>query len=105
MHEKCEPRHTTERREAGHSDTSDHSLTSAAEAIVDSLLHRSLHRAKTKRRPTCSFAGQTPFLVGVADGTRTRDSQDHNLVLYQLNYSHRLKLSKHSLKLFDRLFL
>ncbi|SBS78253.1 hypothetical protein MHPYR_530040 [uncultured Mycobacterium sp.] len=24
----------------------------------------------------------------VADGTRTRDSQDHNLVLYQLNYSH-----------------
>ncbi len=27
-----------------------------------------------------------PFRV--ADGTRTRDSQDHNLVLYQLNYSH-----------------
>jgi hypothetical protein len=27
-------------------------------------------------------------LFGVADGTRTRDSQDHNLVLYQLNYSH-----------------
>ena len=26
--------------------------------------------------------------VRVADGTRTRDSQDHNLVLYQLNYSH-----------------
>src|SRR5438128_1240116 len=26
--------------------------------------------------------------AGVADGTRTRDSQDHNLVLYQLNYSH-----------------
>ena len=25
---------------------------------------------------------------GVADGTRTRDTQDHNLVLYQLNYSH-----------------
>ena len=24
----------------------------------------------------------------MADGTRTRDSQDHNLVLYQLNYSH-----------------
>jgi hypothetical protein len=24
----------------------------------------------------------------VTDGTRTRDSQDHNLVLYQLNYSH-----------------
>ena len=26
--------------------------------------------------------------LGVADGTRTRDTQDHNLVLYQLNYSH-----------------
>lgn len=24
----------------------------------------------------------------VDDGTRTRDSQDHNLVLYQLNYAH-----------------
>jgi hypothetical protein len=24
----------------------------------------------------------------VADGARTRDIQDHNLVLYQLNYSH-----------------
>ena len=29
-----------------------------------------------------------PASPGVADGTRTRDSQDHNLVLYQLNYSH-----------------
>ncbi len=26
--------------------------------------------------------------LGVSDGTRTRDSQDHNLVLYQLNYAH-----------------
>lgn len=24
----------------------------------------------------------------MADGARTRDTQDHNLVLYQLNYSH-----------------
>jgi hypothetical protein len=24
----------------------------------------------------------------VTDGTRTRDIQDHNLTLYQLNYSH-----------------
>ncbi len=24
----------------------------------------------------------------MADGARTRDAQDHNLVLYQLNYSH-----------------
>jgi hypothetical protein len=30
----------------------------------------------------------TPRRFGVADGTRTRDTQDHNLVLYQLNYSH-----------------
>ena len=29
-----------------------------------------------------------PLLFGVSDGTRTRDSQDHNLVLYQLNYTH-----------------
>ena len=27
-------------------------------------------------------------IFGVADGARTRDTQDHNLVLYQLNYSH-----------------
>ena len=27
-------------------------------------------------------------LYGVSDETRTRDSQDHNLVLYQLNYTH-----------------
>lgn len=25
---------------------------------------------------------------GVSDGTRTRDIQDHNLTLYQLNYTH-----------------
>lgn len=34
------------------------------------------------------------FLVGVADGTRTRDSQDHNLVLYQLNYSHHYRAER-----------
>jgi hypothetical protein len=26
---------------------------------------------------------------GVSDGARTRDTQDHNLVLYQLSYTHR----------------
>ena len=31
---------------------------------------------------------QVGELLGVADGARTRDTQDHNLVLYQLNYSH-----------------
>ena len=25
---------------------------------------------------------------GVSDGTRTHDTQDHNLVLYQLSYTH-----------------
>ncbi len=34
------------------------------------------------------------FAVGVADGTRTRDSQDHNLVLYQLNYSHHCRAER-----------
>ena len=28
--------------------------------------------------------------IGVADGARTRDNQNHNLGLYQLSYSHRL---------------
>lgn len=31
-------------------------------------------------------------LFRVSDGTRTRDSQDHNLVLYQLNYTHHRRL-------------
>jgi hypothetical protein len=28
-------------------------------------------------------------ILGVADGTRTHDDQNHNLGLYQLSYSHR----------------
>ena len=34
--------------------------------------------------------GDIPFLkfYGVSDGARTHDSQIHNLVLYQLNYTH-----------------
>lgn len=31
-----------------------------------------------------------PLISGVDDGTRTRDSQNHNLVLYQLNYTHQV---------------
>jgi hypothetical protein len=27
--------------------------------------------------------------IGVADGARTHDNQNHNLGLYQLSYSHR----------------
>ena len=29
--------------------------------------------------------------AGVSDGARTRDTQDHNLVLYQLSYTHRVR--------------
>jgi hypothetical protein len=29
------------------------------------------------------------IFLGVADGTRTHDDQNHNLGLYQLSYSHR----------------
>ena len=40
-------------------------------------------------KPRCLRDEGTGVRVfGVADGTRTRDTQDHNLVLYQLNYSH-----------------
>jgi hypothetical protein len=28
------------------------------------------------------------FKNGVTDGARTRDNQNHNLALYQLNYGH-----------------
>ncbi len=40
---------------------------------------------------TCGWGD---VLGGVADGTRTRDSQDHNLVLYQLNYSHHCRAER-----------
>lgn len=29
-------------------------------------------------------------MLGVSDGTRTRDIQDHNLALYQLSYTHHM---------------
>jgi hypothetical protein len=44
------------------------------------------HLALQKRRSEGSENHLWP--VGVSDGTRTRDPQDHNLVLYQLNYTH-----------------
>ena len=34
--------------------------------------------------------GPLPAAFGVSDGARTRDTQDHNLVLYQLSYTHRV---------------
>ncbi len=33
---------------------------------------------------------------GVGDGTRTRDTWNHNPVLYQLNYTHHMKLLSES---------
>ncbi len=32
------------------------------------------------------------FLNGVGDGTRTHDARNHNPVLYQLNYTHHIKM-------------
>jgi hypothetical protein len=43
---------------------------------------------RNDERPTRKHADRASFLVGVSDGTRTRDIQDHNLTLYQLNYTH-----------------
>src|SRR5215212_4524171 len=49
------------------------------------------------RRPPLTAPERTKALVslltrastaGVSDGARTRDTQDHNLVLYQLSYTH-----------------
>jgi hypothetical protein len=54
---------------------------------------------RNERRLTCICAGKAVFLVGVSDGTRTRDTQDHNLVLYQLNYTHhRRQAAPHSMR-------
>jgi hypothetical protein len=47
-----------------------------------------MHVQKCEERVTGVYAGNPLFSFGVSDGTRTRDSQDHNLVLYQLNYTH-----------------
>lgn len=39
-------------------------------------------------RPSACQGVKHALTFGVDDGTRTRDSQNHNLVLYQLNYAH-----------------
>jgi hypothetical protein len=36
------------------------------------------------------------LLRGVSDGARTRDTQDHNLVLYQLSYTHHVPADAHA---------
>lgn len=45
---------------------------------------------------------QARVSFGVADGARTRDTQDHNLVLYQLNYSHHRYLKSSTDKINSR---
>jgi hypothetical protein len=42
-----------------------------------------------KAQPTSWLSLLTCGFGGVSDGARTRDPQDHNLVLYQLSYAHR----------------
>ena len=49
-------------------------------------MHDVLHHGHEKAPPADRRRG----FVGVDDGTRTRDSQNHNLVLYQLNYTHQV---------------
>ena len=50
--------------------------------------------AKTKR----IGASPIPFAhSGVGDGTRTRDSRNHNPVLYQLNYTHHILINPRGL--------
>ena len=53
----------------------------------------SLARKKTKFQgleivKDCVILAFAPIFNGVPDGTRTRDKQNHNLSLYQLNYGH-----------------
>ncbi len=66
------------------------SLTASSSDIGGDVLHLGLllaFRRITYEKTAPNFS-EAVFHLGVADGTRTRDSQDHNLVLYQLNYSH-----------------
>ena len=52
---------------------------------------RPQNRALKDQRPRLCFepGPLTCLNIGVSDGVRTRDPQDHNLVLYQLSYTHR----------------
>ncbi len=66
----------------------------AETCIFQRISHQPSHETEKEHRPTRIFAGEAVFLPRVADGTRTRDSQDHNLVLYQLNYSHHCRAER-----------
>ena len=55
-----------------------------------SLPFRSQNRTSNEEQPRLSIkpGPLTCTFNGVSDGARTRDPQDHNLVLYQLSYAH-----------------
>ena len=68
------------------------------------LGRRPLARARPRRRPlrrapllvrraARARAAPRPAALGVTDGTRTRDSRDHNPGLYQLSYGHHARCS------------
>ena len=50
------------------------------------------HLAMAHYCRTANPHANLPFLIlnGVGDGTRTHDNQNHNLALYQLNYTHHI---------------
>src|ERR1700733_12951384 len=57
---------------------------SCSSGVWSSLIsHPPVHPEKKTTR-----GQKRPLTFGVSDGTRTRDIQDHNLTLYQLNYTH-----------------
>ena len=47
------------------------------------------HKYSRHKKSADHSIGAFSMTVGVADGTRTHDDQNHNLGLYQLSYSHR----------------
>ena len=47
-----------------------------------------------------AVAGLPSVKNGVDDGTRTHDKQNHNLLLYQLNYAHHNKFSSSFISIF-----
>ena len=54
------------------------------------------HLAMAHYCRTANPHANLPFLIlnGVGDGTRTHDNQNHNLALYQLNYTHHIGAPK-----------
>src|SRR3981081_4569586 len=62
--------------------------------------HRSIQVAEFAREPAGPAQERVrgpkadPLTCGVSDGTRTRDIQDHNLTLYQLNYTHHCRQTR-----------